>query len=137
MRERSAMKQFQPLRWPQYYYASTVAFALLDWLAGANVRAAGLADYPGMRIAYYALCVICALVVRLAPPWSAPVTLAESTVNIVMLILSVLMPLYTFDEETAPALSAAYPQIVANFLIAGTAATVAFYQSLYALPRTR
>jgi len=131
------MARFQPLAWPQYYYAFTVVFALLDWLGGTNIRATGLAEYPGMRFAYYALCVGCALALRLAPAWSAPVTLAESALNITLLILSVLMPLYTFDPENATDLHATYPKVVANFLISGAAGTVAFYQSLYALPGDR
>jgi hypothetical protein len=76
-------------------------------------------------------------VVRLFPAWSAPVTLAESTVNITALLLSVLAPLYTFDVENPSQPFVVFPQLVVNFMISGTAAVAAWYQSLYALPSLR
>jgi hypothetical protein len=76
-------------------------------------------------------------VVRLFPTWSAPVTLAEGTVNITALLLSVLAPLYTFDVESPAGQLAAFPQLMINFMISGTAAVAAWYQSLYALPGLR
>jgi hypothetical protein len=109
-------------------------FLLIDWLAGANVRAVGFAAYPSLRMVYYLACLLCGLVVRLFPAWSAPVTLAESTVNITTLMLSVLTPLYAFDAENPSRLLVAFPKLVINFMISGTAAALAWYQSLHALP---
>lgn len=123
------------LQWPPYYYAATIVFALLDWLAGTNLRAVGFADSPTLRTTYYAACLGCGLFAHLWPALAGPVTLAESAINVTSLILSVLTPIYTFDLETPNAALASYPEIVANFLISGSAATVAFYQSLYRLQR--
>jgi len=128
---------FRPLQWPQYYYFASVIFLLIDWLAGANVRAVGFAAHPTLRMVYYLACLLCGMVVRLLPAWSAPVTLAESTVNITALMISVLTPLYTFDVEHPSRPLVAFPQLVINFMISGTAALVAWYQSLYALPGLR
>jgi hypothetical protein len=128
---------FRPLAWPQYYYFASVPFLLIDWLAGANVRAVGFAAYPTLRMVYYLVCFLCGIVVRLFPAWSAPVTLAESTVNITALLLSVLAPLYTFDAEHPSQPFVVFPQLVVNFMISGTAAVAAWYQSLHALPGLR
>ena len=128
---------FRPLQWPQYYYFATVPLLLIDWLAGANVRAVGFAAYPTMRMVYYLACLLCGMVVRLLPAWSAPVTLAESTVNITALMISVLTPLYTFDVENPSQPFVMLHQLVINFMISGTAAVAAWYQSLYALPGLR
>ncbi len=124
------------LQWPQYYYAATVVFALLDWLAGTNLRAVGFAESPTLRTSYYAACLGCGLLAHFWPALAGPVTLAESVVNVTSLMLSVLTPLYSLDIEAPDARLASYPETVANFLISGSAATVAFYQSLHGL-RTR
>jgi hypothetical protein len=124
------------LEWPPYYYAATIVFALLDWLFGTNLRAAGFADSPALRTSYYAACLGCGLLAHLWPALAGPVTLAESAINVTSLILSVLTPLYTFDIDVPDTRLASYPEIVANFLISGSAATVAFYQSLHGM-RTR
>jgi hypothetical protein len=121
------------ISWPRYYYAATIAFALLDWLGGMNLRAAGFAGSPGLRVVYYAGCLGCGLLAHLRPGLAGPVTLAESALNIVALILSVLLPLYTFDPEAPEAQLSEYPEVVANFLISGSAATAAFYHSLHGM----
>jgi hypothetical protein len=129
--------RFRPLQWPQYYYFASVIFLLIDWQAGANVRAVGFAAYPTLRMIYYLACLLSGLVVRLFPAWSAPVTLAESTINLTALMISVLTPLYTFDVEDPSESLIAFPQLAINFMISGTAAILAWYQSLYAIPGLR
>ena len=128
---------FRPLQWPQYYYFASVPLLLIDWLAGTNVRVVGFAAYPTLRMVYYLVCLLCGMLVRLLPAWSAPVTLVESTVNITALMISVLTPLYTFDVENPSQSFVAFPQLVINFMISGTAALLAWYQSLCALPTLR
>lgn len=86
---------------------------------------------------YYLVCLLCGIGVRLFPAWSAPVTLVESTVNITALVISVLTTLYTFDVENPSRPFVTLPQLVIDFMISGTAALVAWYQSLYALPGLR
>ncbi len=127
----------RPLQWPQYYYFASALFLLIDWQAGANVRAVGFAAYPTLRMIYYLACLLFGLVIRLFPAWSAPVTLAESTINITALTISVLTPLYTFDVEDPSGPLIAFPQLAINFMISGTAAVLAWYQSLYAIPGLR
>jgi hypothetical protein len=125
------------LRWPQYYYFATIVFLVIDWVAGANVRAVGFAAYPTLRMGYYLACLFCGMAIRLFPSWSVPVTLAESTMNVTALMISVLTPLYTFDVESPSPSLVSFPHLVMNFMISGAAGVIAWYQSLYALPTLR
>lgn len=129
--------QLHVLSWPGYYYLATIGFALIDWFAGANVRAVGFEAHPGLKTVYYVVATLCGVLLRAFPAWSAPVTLAESTVNVSALMISVLSPLYTFDVEQGIGPSNGLVPLVMNFLIAGTAGTLAFYQSLSALSAPR
>jgi hypothetical protein len=52
-------------------------------------------------------------------------------------MISVLTPLYTFDVEDPSESLIAFPQLAINFMISGTAAILAWYQSLYAIPGLR
>lgn len=128
---------FPPLWWPQYYSFASVGFLLIDWLAGANVRAVGFAAYPTLRMAYNVVCLLCGVVIRPWPAWSAPVTLVESTINITALMISVLAPLYLFDVGTGLGLPISFSQLTINFIISGTAVLIAWYQSLHTLPALR
>ncbi len=116
--------------WARTYYAATLVFALADGLAGANVRAVGFAAWPELRGLYYAACGVCCLVCWRAPSWSAPVTLLESSVNVTVLCASVLAPTWGLALGNSPASPANLAQVVINFLISGSAATLAFYQSI-------
>lgn len=126
--------RFRSLRWPQYYYAATIGFALIDWVAGANLRAVGFAAHPQLRVVYYLICLFCGLASRLRPAWSAPVTLVESTINLTTLMIALLSPYYVFALRGHPEALLVSPGLVVNFVIAGSAGVVAFYQSLWALP---
>jgi len=122
------------LAWTRLYYAATLAFALADACAGANVRAVGFAAWPEARTLYYLVCGACAWIVWRFPAWSAPVTLAESSVNLTVLCAAVLFAPW-LAVEGSPAAPPSFGQLLANFAIAGTAGTLAFYQALGRLPQ--
>lgn len=123
----------RPIPWPEVYYLLTPAFALVDGVAGANVRAAAFDGSGAIRVAYYAACTGCALIIHLRPRWAAAVTLAESTVNVGALIVS-MMAAYLGAIATVGAAGGPPPvldlELVANFVIAGGVGAGAFYQSL-------
>lgn len=119
------------LAWTRLYYAATLGFVLADGLAGANVRAVGFEAWPELRALYYAACGLCGWVTWRAPAWSAPVTLLESSVNVTVLCASLLAPAWGIAPEGA---AASLPQLVINFMISGSAGTLAFYQSMWSLP---
>jgi hypothetical protein len=115
--------------WTRLYYAATLAFALADAFAGANVRAVGFAAWPEARTLYYVACGACWWVVWRFPAWSAPVTLVESSVNLTVLCAAVLFAPW-LTVEGSPAAPPSFGQLLANFAIAGSAGTLAFYQAL-------
>ena len=73
----------------QAYYLATPAFAVLDFVAGVNVRTAFLGDGPLGRLLYYALAFACGLATARWPARAPLVGLLESGVNIAWLILAV------------------------------------------------
>jgi hypothetical protein len=117
--------------WLKIYYAATPLFALADWGLGANVRAVALAGFPGLRTAYYGLCFGCAFLLHVRPGWANPVALAESSGNILLLVLSIMLPYYGMIETLAAGGSVAASPItsalVANFLVSGSVWSIAFY----------
>jgi hypothetical protein len=107
--------------------------AIAPTLAGANVRAVGFEAWPALRALYYLACGLCWLVTWRAPEWSALVTLLESSVNVFVLIASLLARYYVFALQGAAAPVVSLPEHVINFLISGGAGTLAFHQSMSAL----
>lgn len=122
------------LAWTRIYYAATLGFALVDGLAGANVRAVGFAAWPELRALYYAACGLCGWVTWRAPAWSAPVTLLESSVNVTVLCAAVLFAPYLGWSSGTPESTPNLTQLLLNFAISGSAGTLAFYQSMWSLP---
>ncbi len=89
-----------PGRTALYFLVGTAAFLALDLLLGAPIRVAGLPT-PSARLGYYAgLGVLGVLAIRLPflAPWLAA---GESVVNLFLLFLSVLLPLWSLPEVVA------------------------------------
>ncbi len=116
----------------QTYYLGTIPFVLLDVLADVNVRVAAFIDQPALRAAYYALCLACLAFTFWKPALSTLVGLGESALNIALLVLGIMLPLYTFDVDASGELSLAGPpvtlEMVANFGIAGSVCLLSFYR---------
>lgn len=77
----------------ELYYLATPLFAALDLVAGLAVRAA-FTGLPQLRFAWYALCLGCYAVIRMRPSWAAPVALVESSLNLLLLLASMLGSVY-------------------------------------------
>lgn len=118
------------------YYLATPLFALLDWIFGWNVRAAGLAGQPGLRSVYYVVCTGAGVITALRPSLSRFVGLVESSVNILLLILGVLLPYWAIVNQAGEGVSAALPftfNRLFNFLISGFMWVHVFHQSVDSL----
>jgi len=112
-----------------------VGWVSIDRLVGRCQRACRrIRGLSHITNAYYVVCLLCGVVIRLWPAWSASVTLVESTINITALMISALAPLYPFDVGTGVGLPVDLSQLAINFMISGTAVLIAWYQSLHALP---
>src|SRR5262249_45488477 len=89
------------------YYLATPVFALCDWIFHSNLRAAALDARPALKNAYYAVCTAAGVVTYWKPSLSRVVGLAESSVNILLLVLSFMLPYYALignftGEQGAP-----------------------------------
>jgi len=118
--------------WLAVYYLATPLFALADWL-GANVRAAGLAGHPELRAGYYVVCTLAGALVHVRPSWSAAVGLLESSANVLLLVLAMLLPYYDAVASVAAGGGTGplpmTPAFLINFLISGAVWTSVFYRS--------
>jgi hypothetical protein len=114
------------------YYLATPVFALCDWIFHWNVRVAALDGRPALKNTYYAVCTAAGVLTYWKPSLSRVVGLAESSVNILLLILSFMLPYYalignfTGDQTYAPFT----PTRVLNFLISGFMWVKVFYGSM-------
>lgn len=79
------------------YYLATPAFAVLDLGFGVPVRVWGLHD-PGHRAVYYAIVILAGLLCWSRPKVSPWVGMVESVVNLFLLILSVLLPIWSLPD---------------------------------------
>lgn len=110
------------------YYLATPIFAVVDFAAHWPVRVAGLAT-PGWRWAYYAALMVLGLLCRAWPRWAPVVGMAESAANLLLLLLSILLPIWSLPDQVlaggAVTGVAGGPQI-ANLALAGSMAIVSF-----------
>ena len=130
----------RPIRYaiPRYYYLLTPAFMTLDYAAGVNVRTAVLDALPVYKNLYYGFCVLCGVIVFVLPRASIVVALVESTIMIAMTAARVLLPLLSAVEcvediggDWRMAESIGF-EGVANLMMSGTIAVVAFHLNLAA-----
>jgi hypothetical protein len=122
---------------PKLYYYVTPLFILLDYLGGINIRAAVLDSMPMYKNLYYGFCIFCAAGIYFRPRFSAVVALFESTIMVLMTVLSVFL-LYiqilmqaddVLNENWNIAGAFSIPRII-NLVLAGTIAILAFYGSI-------
>ena len=82
---------------PGYFLLATPVFAGLDLAGVGALRVAALPDFSGRAIYYLALVVLGVIMLRSprAAPW---IGMGESAVNVFLLMLSVLLPIWTLQE---------------------------------------
>ena len=115
-------------RWLGRYYVWTPAFAVVGWVLGLPPRAAFFDDVV-LRYGYYGLCLLLGLLVRWRPRW-APVTgLLESSLAVILLLASVMLPIVWLPDQLAsgstPPQTAGLTE-VASFVLFGTMAVLSF-----------
>ena len=125
------MKDIDSDVWIRRYYQLTPVFLLLDSLFGYSFRIPGLPE-PGYRHAWYGFCLLCALGWYAATRITPLIALAESSVNLLILLASVLLPIvYLGDlaEESAPAIGR-HGDHIPNFLLTGGTLLSIFYSAV-------
>jgi len=119
------------------YYFLTPAFILLDYAFGVNLRMAPIVP-PGWKLPYYVVCMGIALLMAWKPLLSHFMALLECSLNILLLILSLFLPVYHLmnaigDPGTeTPLLTMG---MVVNFILSGIVWTIAFYANPLLSPR--
>ena len=89
-------------------YWSTPLFMALDYAYGVSLRVPFPDTMPAAKMAYYLVDVACGIAMAFRPRWTAAVGLAESTANIVLLIVS------TWAAYLGMLESAASPDVVVS-----------------------
>jgi len=125
---------------PKFYYYITPLFILLDYVGGLSVRAAVLDSMPMYKNLYYGFCIFCSVFIYFRPQFTAIVTLFDSTIIVLITVLSVFLPYIQFIMQADDVLNENWdimsafsiPRIV-NLMLAGTMAIVAFHGSIDAL----
>ena len=124
---------------PKLYYYITPLFILLDYFGGLSVRVAVLDTMPMYKNLYYGFCIFCAVGIHFRPQLSAVVALFDSTIIVLMTVLSVFLPyirclmaddVLNTNWDIAGAFS--IPKIV-NIILSGTIGIIAFHGSLQML----
>ena len=111
------------------YYLATPLFFLVDIFLSFPIRVSALAD-PGLRYLYYAFALGCGVASRVRPKVGPSVGLAESSLNILLLVLSVMLPIaqlpdLVFAAESLPAPLSGLT--LANFVLSGGILVVSFH----------
>jgi hypothetical protein len=115
----------------QVYYAATIAFLMLDYGWGLNLRVAGLQSFPGLRAGYYLVLFACLGLVIWRPAWSTAVGVVESLATLVMLIFSVALRSMLVTEFALEA-GAGFVSMaeLVNFLVSGSIAWFAWQRGM-------
>lgn len=127
--------------WILGYYALTPLFWIADEMYGANIRAVALQNAEGWRTLYYALCTASGVAMWLRPTWTDALGLFESSVNLMLLVLGVMLPYWRLaDDISTGSVVLVNPyttELVLNFVLAGSAAVASFYLRLHSGLGTR
>jgi hypothetical protein len=130
------MKRYNRYFIAKWYYYATPLFILLDYLAGINVRVSALDTMPLHKNAYYGFCILCGICMYIFPRFSPVVTLLESAINYMLMILLLLRPyircLLQEDiiGEGWQNVEALNPQHITNLVLAALVAALALKASL-------
>ncbi len=107
------------------YYLATPLFFLADVVMGLSIRVSALGD-PGLRYLYYAFALGCGIVARTKPRAAPFVGIAESSLNVLLLVLSIMLPVFQLpagEAVTAPISGLG----LANFALSGTILVASFH----------
>lgn len=115
------------------YYLATPVFLVLDVSFNWSFRASFLDSRPVLKYGYYLICFLLGLGILRSPGSAALIGLLESAVNIVMLALGVLVPMYDsialLADDAATADVPVYSFSLVNFALTGTILLVSFYRN--------
>jgi len=120
------------ISWIQGYYLASPLFFLVGLWWGWEVRVTFLPD-PVLRFAYYVALSGLGLLAYFRPRSAPWVALTESSVNLLLIMLWILLPIYSLAEEAVGGGQASVPytpgQVLVNGLLAGGFFILGFYRA--------
>lgn len=119
------------------YYAATLVFVLLDYLLSINIRLAFLDAWPAARALYYLLCFACLALMIWRPRWSLWIGTIESLLALSLLIVTMGVRVMTISDRVLTAGTSGFISTseIANFIIVGSAAWVAYMRGVQAVKK--
>ena len=118
------------------YYAATVLFLLLDYVAGINVRVAFLETMPGLRAGYYGVLFVCLALMLWRPAWDNAIGTVESLATLIALIFHMATrSMIVTDAMLETGTGFVTMAEIANFVISGSVAYFAWTQGMRSLTR--
>jgi hypothetical protein len=116
------------LLWIQRYYLASPLFLVLGVWWGWEVRVTFLPD-PGLRFAYYVLLGFLGLLAHFRPGSAPWVALGESSLNLFLIMLWILVPIFTLADDPLGAVPYTPGQVLVNGLLAGGCFLLGFYRA--------
>jgi len=113
------------------YYWATPLFFLADHVWGVSVRASFLPG-SGSRLIYYGFCIACAVAIHRWPGSAPWVGMGESAVNLLLLVLGIMLPIYGLQDavlDGGPLLLPLTGARLVNVLLTGTILIHAFHRN--------
>ena len=114
--------------WIRRYYLLTPLFIALDTLFGLTFRASGLTS-PELRYLYYGFCLLCALACYWQHRYSALIAMAESSLNLLILLAGVMLPIVRLDNLSGDMAAGLNADNLVNFLQSGGILLAVFYSA--------
>ena len=118
-------------RFLQGYYLGTPVFIILDLAFNAPIRVSFVESLL-LRGLYYGVCVVCGLVCYMRPASAPWIGIGESSINLLLLLLSVMIPIYNVAEAAAMGGEIAVPfttSTMINVLLCGSVLIFTFHRS--------
>ena len=112
----------------------------MDFYLGMNIRAVGLMEHDGWRVAYYGFCFLCWLVIWKKPSLTSWVGAGESAINLLLLITGLVMPYFYFIENIDSVQNASQVitiKGVINFFISGMICVFSYYSAMAKLQKNK
>ena len=103
-------------------------FAVLDFGFATPIRAVGI-ESPGLRLAYYGGTFLVGWVMAARPPLAPWLAMGESAANLTLLMVSVLVPMWSFPETFDAGAIADLPERVVNLAVSGSVLVFSFYRN--------
>jgi hypothetical protein len=122
-------------------YWSTPLFAAIDLMYGVSLRIPFLDALPGAKAAYYMVDLACAVAMAARPRWTATIGLAESTLNISLLVVTTVVAYLGVLESAASPdvviVNPFTPQAVTSLVLAASTFIASYLLNSFSVAATR